>query len=66
MRATVEDFDKVMDVVREQIICSLESIPDTFPAFRSNLDKFKYCEIQKKRQQERSLREEGELNVFFF
>jgi hypothetical protein len=63
MRATVEDFDKVFDVVREQIRRGLEIIPETFVKLHEKLNSLTYTEITNLRAQERSSREEYELQV---
>ncbi|ODM90683.1 Engulfment and cell motility protein 1 [Orchesella cincta] len=63
MRATMEDFDKVFDVVREQIRRALDKIPDTFDSLRSHLNALTYQEINNLRQQERTSREEWELQA---
>ncbi|XP_021963849.1 engulfment and cell motility protein 2 isoform X1 [Folsomia candida] len=63
MRATAEDFDKVFDVVREQIVRTLRKTPETFEVVRSLLNGMSYAEIMKIRQQERSSREEWELQA---
>lgn len=63
MRATMEDFDKVFDVVREQIRRALEKVPDTFEALRNHLNALTYQEITNLRQQERTNREEWELQA---
>jgi len=63
MRATVEDFDKVFDVVKEQIRRALDVIPKSFSAFQEKLNTLTFHEITLLRAQERSSREEGELQV---
>nr|CAG4643776.1 EOG090X02BW [Lepidurus arcticus] len=60
MRATVEDFVKVFNVVREQITRALSSSPTTLEAFKSKLAILTYTEITNLRQQERTNREEWE------
>ena len=65
MRATVEDFDKVFDVVNEQIRRALDIIPESFAKFHEKLNSLTYSEITNLRAQERSSREEGELQVRF-
>lgn len=64
MRATMEDFDKVFDVVREQIRRALDKVPDTFESMRKSLNALTYQEITNLRQQERTNREEWELQVY--
>lgn len=63
MRATAEDFEKVFDVVREQILRALRKTPDSFDALRSIFNTLSYTEIMNIRQQERSSREEWELQA---
>ena len=65
MRATVEDFDKVFDVVREQIKRALDRVPESlqFTDLRSELNKLTYTEITNLRQKERFDREDGEAQV---
>nr|CAG4651644.1 EOG090X02BW [Triops cancriformis] len=60
MRATIEDFDKVFNVVREQITRALAVLPTTIEAFKSKLWTLTYTEITNLRQQERTNREEWE------
>ncbi|KAM6973790.1 engulfment and cell motility protein 3 [Aplochiton taeniatus] len=58
MRATQEDFDKVMQVVREQITRSLSSKPTSLELFKSKVNALNYSEILKLRQTERLHQEE--------
>ncbi|XP_033105151.1 engulfment and cell motility protein 1-like [Anneissia japonica] len=58
MRATVDDLDKVLSVVKEQIEYALKDKPSTFETFRTKLTALNYSEIQRRRQQERSNKEE--------
>nr|XP_033796655.1 engulfment and cell motility protein 3 isoform X1 [Geotrypetes seraphini]XP_033796656.1 engulfment and cell motility protein 3 isoform X1 [Geotrypetes seraphini] len=58
MRATQEDFDKVMQVVREQIIRTLTSNPTSLELFRTKVYALNYSEILKLRQTERMHQEE--------
>ncbi|XP_069509971.1 engulfment and cell motility protein 3 isoform X1 [Ambystoma mexicanum] len=58
MRATQEDFDKVMQVVREQITRTLSSKPTTLELFRTKVYALNYSEILKLRQTERMHQEE--------
>ncbi|XP_078524541.1 engulfment and cell motility protein 3 isoform X1 [Lissotriton helveticus] len=58
MRATQEDFDKVMQVVREQITRTLSSKPTSMELFRTKVSALKYSEILKLRQTERMHQEE--------
>ncbi|XP_043946070.1 engulfment and cell motility protein 2 isoform X2 [Protopterus annectens] len=53
MRATAEDFNKVMQVVREQIVRALSTKPYSFDQFKSKLRNLSYSEILKLRQSER-------------
>uniref|UniRef100_A0A7N6F9Q4 ELMO domain-containing protein n=1 Tax=Anabas testudineus TaxID=64144 RepID=A0A7N6F9Q4_ANATE len=58
MRATQEDFDKVMQVVREQITRTLSSKPTSLEFFKSKVNALNYSEILKLRQTERLHQEE--------
>lgn len=60
MRATNEDFSKVFDVVREQIMRSLMTRPRDFENFRQRMGELSYAKITEMRQQERTAREECE------
>lgn len=62
MRATSEDFSKVFDVVREQIIRNLAApaAPRDFESFRQKMNELNYFKITEMRQQERTAREECE------
>ncbi|XP_061486668.1 engulfment and cell motility protein 2 isoform X8 [Rhineura floridana] len=53
MRATAEDFNKVMQVVREQITRALPSKPSSLDQFKSKLRGLSYSEILRLRQSER-------------
>ncbi|XP_078508013.1 engulfment and cell motility protein 2 isoform X1 [Lissotriton helveticus] len=53
MRATAEDFNKVMQVVREQITRALPSKPNSMDQFKSKLRSLSYAEILRLRQSER-------------
>lgn len=55
MRATREDFQKVLDVVKEQIESSLNHRPKTFDMFRSSLKS--YSEISRRWQSDAKSRE---------
>lgn len=57
MRATSEDFFKVFDVVREQIIRNLATRPRDFETFRLKMNELSYFKITEMRQQERTTRE---------
>ncbi|TSS60378.1 Engulfment and cell motility protein 3 [Bagarius yarrelli] len=58
MRATQEDFDKVMQVVREQITRTLSSKPTSLELFKNKVNTLNYSEILKLRQTERLHQEE--------
>ncbi|KAG9272114.1 engulfment and cell motility protein 3 [Astyanax mexicanus] len=59
MRATQEDFDKVMQVVREQITRTLSSKPTSLELFKNKVNALNYSEILKLRQTERLHQEES-------
>ncbi|XP_066290185.1 engulfment and cell motility protein 1-like isoform X1 [Branchiostoma lanceolatum] len=58
MRATHEDFNKVMDVVRDQIQRALAEKPNSLEGFKTKLQGLSYAQITKMRIQERSNKEE--------
>uniref|UniRef100_A0A8C3MRZ4 Uncharacterized protein n=1 Tax=Geospiza parvula TaxID=87175 RepID=A0A8C3MRZ4_GEOPR len=58
MRATQEDFDKVMQVVREQITRTLSLKPTSLELFKTRVNSLNYSEILKLRQTERLHQEE--------
>uniref|UniRef100_A0AAY4EM33 ELMO domain-containing protein n=1 Tax=Denticeps clupeoides TaxID=299321 RepID=A0AAY4EM33_9TELE len=58
MRATSEDFNKVMQVVREQIMRALTAKPNSLDQFKSRLQNLSYTEILKLRQSERMNQED--------
>ncbi|XP_046690411.1 engulfment and cell motility protein 1 isoform X2 [Silurus meridionalis] len=58
MRATSEDFNKVMQVVREQITRALTNKPNSLDQFKTRLQNLSYTEILKIRQSERMNQEE--------
>uniref|UniRef100_A0A8C6P0Q2 Engulfment and cell motility 1 n=1 Tax=Nothobranchius furzeri TaxID=105023 RepID=A0A8C6P0Q2_NOTFU len=58
MRATSEDFNKVMQVVREQIMRALTLKPNSLDQFKSRLQNLGYAEILKIRQSERMNQED--------
>lgn len=60
MRATNEDFIKVINVVREQIERSLQKHASKLDDFNSNIQQLSYNTITSLRQQERTSREECE------
>ncbi|XP_025031010.1 LOW QUALITY PROTEIN: engulfment and cell motility protein 2 [Python bivittatus] len=53
MRATAEDFHKVMQVVREQITRALPAKPPSLDQFKNKLRNLSYSEILRLRQSER-------------
>uniref|UniRef100_A0A4W3J3W5 Engulfment and cell motility 3 n=1 Tax=Callorhinchus milii TaxID=7868 RepID=A0A4W3J3W5_CALMI len=58
MRATQEDFDKVMQVVREQVTRTLATKPTSPELFRNKINALNYSEILRLRQTERMHQEE--------
>ncbi|KAB5530838.1 hypothetical protein PHYPO_G00133940 [Pangasianodon hypophthalmus] len=58
MRATSEDFNKVMQVVREQITRALTNKPNSLDQFKTRLQNLSYTEILKIRQSERMNQED--------
>uniref|UniRef100_A0A8C2YBD9 Engulfment and cell motility 3 n=1 Tax=Coturnix japonica TaxID=93934 RepID=A0A8C2YBD9_COTJA len=58
MRATQEDFDKVLQVVREQITRTLTLKPTSLELFKTRVNALNYSEILKLRQTERLHQEE--------
>nr|XP_014347708.1 PREDICTED: engulfment and cell motility protein 1 [Latimeria chalumnae] len=58
MRATSEDFNKVMQVVREQIMRALSTKPNSLDQFKGKLQNLSYTEILKIRQSERMNQED--------
>ncbi|KAM8799351.1 engulfment and cell motility protein 3 [Eudromia elegans] len=58
MRATQEDFDKVLQVVREQITRTLALKPTSLELFKTRVNALNYSEILKLRQTERLHQEE--------
>lgn len=63
MRATTLDFQKVLSVVREQIIRGLNDKPLNFDDFRDLLKQFTYAEILKNWEKERQSKEAWESNA---
>uniref|UniRef100_G1NUW6 Engulfment and cell motility 3 n=1 Tax=Myotis lucifugus TaxID=59463 RepID=G1NUW6_MYOLU len=53
MRATQEDFDKVMQVVREQLARTLALKPSSLELFRTKVNALTYAEVLRLRQTER-------------
>ncbi|XP_038386697.1 engulfment and cell motility protein 3 isoform X3 [Canis lupus baileyi] len=60
MRATQEDFDKVIQVVREQLARTLALKPSSLELFRTKVNALPYGEVLRLRQTER-LHQEGTL-----
>ncbi|KAK3086881.1 hypothetical protein FSP39_024837 [Pinctada imbricata] len=60
MRASTEDFHKVLGVVKEQINRALDIQPTSFEAFRLRLNQLTYADIMKLWDQERKNKEEWE------
>ncbi|XP_051485309.1 engulfment and cell motility protein 3 isoform X2 [Apus apus] len=58
MRATQEDFDKVLQVVREQITRTLSLKPTSLELFKTRVNALNYSEILRLRQTERLHQEE--------
>nr|XP_032644361.1 engulfment and cell motility protein 3 isoform X3 [Chelonoidis abingdonii] len=58
MRATQEDFDKVLQVVREQITRTLSLKPTSLELFKTRVNALNYSEILRLRQTERMHQEE--------
>ncbi|CAG0917238.1 unnamed protein product [Notodromas monacha] len=60
MKATVQDMDKVMDVVREQLVRALSHTPASmnFTRFSETLETLSYAQIKAIWDQERSIHEE--------
>ncbi|XP_075704421.1 engulfment and cell motility protein 3 isoform X2 [Rhinoderma darwinii] len=59
MRATHEDFDKVMHVVKEQISRTLGHAPTSLDFFRTKISSLNYSEILRRRQEERLIQDEA-------
>uniref|UniRef100_A0A8C5QYF0 ELMO domain-containing protein n=1 Tax=Leptobrachium leishanense TaxID=445787 RepID=A0A8C5QYF0_9ANUR len=59
MRATQEDFDKVMNVVKEQISRTLAFAHTSLEFFRTKIFSLNYSEILKLRQAERLIQDEA-------
>ncbi|KAM4018477.1 engulfment and cell motility protein 3 [Anomaloglossus baeobatrachus] len=59
MRATQEDFDKVMHVVKEQISRTLGHAPTSLEFFRTKISSLNYSEILRRRQEERLNQDEA-------
>lgn len=63
MRATTEDFVKVLSVVREQISRALAASPKSFEKFKQKIKELTYNEITHLWQQERTNREVWESHA---
>ncbi|KAM4614336.1 engulfment and cell motility protein 3 [Discoglossus pictus] len=59
MRATQEDFDKVMHVVKEQILRTLAQAYTSLETFKTRIFSLNYSEILKMRQAERQIQDEA-------
>ncbi|XP_069595763.1 engulfment and cell motility protein 3 isoform X3 [Ranitomeya imitator] len=59
MRATQEDFDKVMHVVKDQISRTLSHAPTSLEFFRTKISSLNYSEILRRRQEERLNQDEA-------
>ncbi|PIO37396.1 hypothetical protein AB205_0021060, partial [Aquarana catesbeiana] len=59
MRATQEDFEKVMHVLKEQISRTLALAPTTLDLFRTKISSLNYSEILRRRQEERLIQDEA-------
>ncbi|XP_018430374.1 PREDICTED: engulfment and cell motility protein 3-like [Nanorana parkeri] len=59
MRATQEDFDKVMHVVKQQISRTLALAPTSMDVFRTKISSLNYSEILRRRQEERLIQDEA-------
>nr|CAB3242135.1 engulfment and cell motility protein 1-like [Phallusia mammillata] len=58
MSAIKDDFDKVLSVVRDQVVSALNSKPASLDSFKQKLQNLNYSEILKKRQQEQADKEQ--------
>ncbi|XP_059141115.1 engulfment and cell motility protein 1-like [Physella acuta] len=56
MKATSDDFQKVLDVVREQITRCLDQLPTSFETFRSKINSLTYAQINKIWENEREIK----------
>lgn len=63
MRATTEDFPKVMEVVKEQITRAVATHSSTFDAFRTKVFQLTYAEILKLLEYERKSKEEKDAET---
>ncbi|XP_078337383.1 engulfment and cell motility protein 2-like isoform X3 [Crassostrea virginica] len=63
MRASMEDFPKVLGVAKEQISRALQVQPPTFDAFRVKLNQLTYAEILRLWEKERKSKEEDQAQA---
>lgn len=63
MRASMEDFPKVLGVAKEQITRALQAQPPTFDAFRVRLNQLTYAEIIRLWERERKSKEEDQAQA---
>ncbi|XP_062571542.1 engulfment and cell motility protein 1-like isoform X3 [Saccostrea cucullata] len=63
MRASTEDFPKVLGVAREQITRALQIQPPTFDAFRVRLNQLTYAEIIRLWERDRKSKEEDQAQA---
>lgn len=63
MKATTEDFSKVLSVVRDQITRTNNELPSTLDKFRVKINSLTYAEIAELWQQERINNEEQEMQA---
>ncbi|KAK4290111.1 hypothetical protein Pmani_036977 [Petrolisthes manimaculis] len=63
MKATTEDFSKVLSVVKDQIIRTMELLPSTLEVFKAKINNLTYAEIAEIWQQERINNEEQEMQA---
>ncbi|XP_064079348.1 engulfment and cell motility protein 1-like [Macrobrachium nipponense] len=63
MKATTEDFSKVLSVVKDQIIRTMNQMPSTLDKFRIKINTLNYTEIAEIWQQERMNIEEQEMQA---
>lgn len=63
MRASMEDFPKVLGVAKEQITRALQNQPPTFDAFRVRLNQLTYAEIIRLWERERKSKEEDQAQA---
>ncbi|XP_071549346.1 engulfment and cell motility protein 1 isoform X2 [Panulirus ornatus] len=63
MKATTEDFSKVLSVVKDQITRTMSQQPSTLDTFRTRINSLTYAEIAEIWQQERINNEEQEMQA---